>query len=346
MIDLVISDNAPLTPNTVPLTVTADSTGRWTTGPQDLSALIDTPSATITATETDPSGNSGTPVSHTFEIDTTPPILTIDPLVTGDDIINFAEAPSTVITGDAEPNAVFDVIIDDGTHSIRETVTADAAGDWSATFNFESLDDGPVVITAIETDAAGNQNIVTHTVTKNAPQLVVTIDNNLEGDDIINSSEESAATISGTGDPGTTVDVTITDSNSITAPGTATVSGTGVWTVDIDVSTLADGILNVVAVESDSAGNSASDSTSVLLDTTASTSTTINSPITPDNTVNGAEYTAVEFSGLGEPYSSILLDVTDGTTTNSFTVPVQPNGEWSTTVSLSPQTQRLCLIWL
>ena len=80
----------------------------------------------------------------------------------------------------------------------------------------------------------------------------LSIDDPLEVDNIVNQVEAADLTISGTGVNGLTVDIIVTDSLSNQVTTSTTVAG-GVWSVDVSVSGLTDGILTIDASETDTA---------------------------------------------------------------------------------------------
>ncbi|MBE7632729.1 Ig-like domain-containing protein, partial [Tenacibaculum finnmarkense genomovar ulcerans] len=113
----------------------------------------------------------------------------------------------------------------------------------------------------------------------------------IEGDDIINASEDGDVIISGVTtdvEDGQTVTVTLSDgTNSVTTSGTVT---GGVWTAtDVDVSGLTDGQITVTADVTDVAGNPAQDADPVTKDATAPTIALTIDDITADNILNAAE---------------------------------------------------------
>ncbi|MCG8748855.1 Ig-like domain-containing protein, partial [Tenacibaculum finnmarkense] len=128
-------------------------------------------------------------------------------------------------------------------------------------------------------------------VTKDATAPTITTTTPIEGDDIINASEDGDVTISGVTtdvEDGQTVTVTLSDgTNSVTTSGTVT---GGVWTAtDVDVSGLTDGQITVTADVTDVAGNPAQDADPVTKDATAPTIALTIDDITADNILNATE---------------------------------------------------------
>ena len=148
------------------------------------------------------------------------------------------------------------ISITDGNEIITITVVVDSNGDWSSTFDLSSLDDTQLTVTALETDAGGNTDTDVATFEKQSNLPILTIDDPLESDNIVNADEVSTVTVSGEGEDGLTVSFVVTDSMSNTVPGSALVSGT-TWSSDVNLSTLVDGTLTITATEPDGIGNEA-----------------------------------------------------------------------------------------
>merc|ERR1712100_946157 len=157
----------------------------------------------------------------------------------------------------------------------------------------------------------------THSINKDTLAPVLTIDDPLEIDNVINDSEKGTFVVSGTGEDGLTVNVAISGSGSDSA--STTVSG-GTWSVTFDVSSFTDGNIAISATETNTNGNTATASHSVSLDTT--TSPTINTPITSDNVVNSSEFGSLTVTGTGEAGSGISVVFSDGSATTSPVTPV------------------------
>jgi hypothetical protein len=116
-------------------------------------------------------------------------------------------------------------------------------------------------------------------------------------------------------------------------PGTASVTG-GIWTLDMDLSSLQDGTLYVEAVQTDLGGNTEDISVFITLDTT--TSVSIDTPIADDNIVNRSEMSAVVFTGTGEPGATVSVSSTDGTSNaGPVSANVGSDGSWSATLDLT-----------
>ncbi|WP_415409201.1 Ig-like domain-containing protein [Synechococcus sp. A10-1-5-9] len=128
---------------------------------------------------------------------------------------------------------------------------------------------------------SANKNLVIKTT---IPTISVAIDDG--GDSILNAAEDSSVTISGSttgAENGQTVSISITDGSN-TVNTSATVNSNSYSVSGLDLSSLADGTLNISADVSDLAGNSATQATDSTTKDTASPSVTRVDSTTPDGT--------------------------------------------------------------
>ncbi len=231
----------------VSTTVTA-SGGTWTVPSLDVSTLKDGP---ITYTATDVSLTPSTSTTLSAIKDTAAPTVTISSVTSP---INSTNAPTTTVSGTAAPGATVSVVASEGSTSTPATpvtTTAGASGTWSVSnLAVGSLGDGLVTYTATETDAAKN----TATGTLTAPKQTVAPTASIN---TVTSPVTSAnAAVSGTGVPGNTVAVTVTDSTNTSATTPAVLVGTdGTWSAVVNVSSLKNGTITFNATATDAAGN-------------------------------------------------------------------------------------------
>ncbi|MCC3242517.1 Ig-like domain-containing protein [Enterobacter cloacae complex sp. 2021EL-01169] len=237
----------------------------------DLTALADN-GYTVQVSVSDAAGNPGS-AGKTITLDTTPPTVSFN-VVAGDDVINSVEhGQAQIVSGSATGANVGDkLIITLGSH--QYTTTVDASGNWSVGVPasvISALTDGTVTLSATITDSAGNSSTQTHDVVVNTASVVLTV-NTVSGDDVINAAEAgSSLVINGSSAQfasGTQVTVTLNGKTY-----TATIQSDGTWTTTVpaaDVGALADGARYQVSVSAqDSAGNSASATHGISVDTTA-----------------------------------------------------------------------------
>ncbi|EPF7231204.1 BapA-related adhesin SiiEA [Escherichia coli] len=326
---VTITLNSP-TVQTYQATVQAD--GSWSINilAADLEALTDG-SHTLTATVNDKAGNPAS-TTHNLAVDLTVPVLTIN-TIAGDDIINAAEhGQALVISGSSTGGEVGDVV-SVTLNSKTYTTTLDASGNWSVgvpAADVTALGSGPQTVTATVTDAAGNSDSETHTVTVNLTAPTIGI-NTIATDDVINATEKGAdLQISGTSNQpaGTTITVTLNGQNY-----TATTDASGNWSTTVPASAvgaLGEASYTVTANVTDSAGNSNSASHNVQVNT-ALPGVTLN-PVASDDIINAAEL------GVAQTISGQVTGAAAGDTVTvtlggkTYTATVQGNLSWSVDV--------------
>ncbi|WP_431647484.1 Ig-like domain-containing protein [Enterobacter hormaechei] len=247
----------------------------------DLSTLADN-GYTVQVSVSDAAGNPGS-AGKAITLDTTPPTVSFN-VVAGDDVINSVEhGQAQVVSGTATGASVGDkLVITIGSN--QYTTTVDASGKWSVgvpASDISALTDGTVTLSATITDSAGNSSTQTHDVVVNTASVALTV-NTLSGDDVINAAEAGASLVingsSAQFASGTQVTITLNGKSY-----TATIQSDGSWATTVpaaDVGTLADGASYQVSVSAqDSAGNSASATHTISVDTTA--------PVISVNTLSG-----------------------------------------------------------
>ncbi len=292
-------------------TTTADGTGNWTLTP---ATPLPDGDHTATATATDAVGNTSpesTPV--TFAIDTTAPAA---PAITSPADGTVTSDTTPAITGTAEPDSTVEVFIDGASVG---TTTADGTGAWTLTPT-TPLADGDHTVTATATDAVGNTSPestpVTVTVDTTADPPVIT--SPADG----SSTNDSTPTITGTAEPGASVEVFV-DGTSV---GTATADGTGAWTFT-PTTPLADGDHTITAVQTDPSGNVSAPSAPIVVtvDTAPPPAPVITEP-TDGETVTDSTPT---IAGTGEPGATVTVVDEKGDTVCTATV--RADGTWTCT---------------
>ena len=150
-----------------------DSTaGAWTAGIAS-SFTASSGGHTYFVRQFDSAGNSGvTSVAAIYTLDTTPPTApTITMPIAGDNTVSASEASAGVtITGTAEVNTSVTLTL----YQVGKTVTANASGAWTATFDatdWGRIGRGTHTMQAVTTDLAGNvgATIATLTVANDVP---------------------------------------------------------------------------------------------------------------------------------------------------------------------------------
>ncbi|WP_238816820.1 Ig-like domain-containing protein, partial [Acinetobacter baumannii] len=171
-------------PDGTTATVVAGTDGTWSV--PNPGNLVD--GDTVTATATDPAGNTSLPGTGTVSADITAPVVALDDVLTNDS--------TPALTGTVNDPTATVVVNVDGTDY---PAVNNGDGTWTLADNtLPTLADGPHTITVTATDAAGNVGndtavVTIDTVAPNAPVL-----------DPINATDP----VSGQAEPGSTVTVT------------------------------------------------------------------------------------------------------------------------------------------
>ncbi|MEA5215485.1 Ig-like domain-containing protein [Enterobacter cloacae] len=294
----------------------------------DLSALADN-GYTVQVSVSDTAGNPGS-AGKAITLDTTPPTVSFN-VVAGDNVINSVEhGQAQIVSGTATGASVGDkLVITIGSN--QYTTTVDASGSWSVGVPasvISALTDGTVTLSATITDSAGNSSTQTHDVVVNTASVALTV-NTVSDDDVINAAEAgSSLVINGSSAQfasGTQVTVTLNGKSY-----TATIQSDGSWTTTVpaaDVGALADGASYQVSVSAqDSAGNSASATHSISVDTTAPVVSI--ATLSGDDVLNAAEaQQPLTVHGSSSAEAGQTVTVTLGG--KSYTATVANDGTWT-----------------
>ncbi|MEO9393399.1 Ig-like domain-containing protein, partial [Acinetobacter baumannii] len=203
-------------PDGTTATVVAGPDGSWSV--PNPGNLVD--GDTVTATATDPAGNTSLPGTGTVSADITAPVVALDDVLTNDS--------TPALTGTVnDPTATVVVNVD----GVDYPAVNNGDGTWTLADNtLPALTDGPHTITVTATDAAGNVGNDTAVVTVDTTAPVVTFA------DV--STNDTTPALTGTiDDPTATVVVTV---DGVDYP--AVNNGDGTWTLaDNTLPVLADG---------------------------------------------------------------------------------------------------------
>ena len=325
-------DNDPVTYNSLTLTTTADANGVWSITLPDENALADGTTAGISVTS-DTGGGPSAPTTGTITTDLTAPAA---PISTINDIVT---STTPTLTGTAEPYSEVIVVLDpdnDPTtaNAVTLTTTTNADGTWNLNVPATAglVDGATAAVSITATDTAGNVSTATtdsfliDSTAPTSPSITSP-----------NTISDTTPTLSGTGEVGSTVTVTIDPDNDPTTDNaielTTTVDGNGNWSVTVpDSGALPDGtIASVTAVATDAGGStSPASSSTLIIDTTAPTAPATTIPAAPNTTTP-------TFSGTTEPNSTVTVTIdpdNDPTTDNSVTLETtaDANGNWTLTV--------------
>lgn len=276
----------------------------------------------VTITSADAHGNT-TVMTSTVRVDTTVNTGLDRGQAGGDDIVNAAEALAGItLTGTADAGASVAVTF----QGITRNTTARADGTWSVDYAASEIAageyDAPVTVTA--TDASGNTDTVNGTLRVDTGTQVAIDAGQAGGDDTVNHAEAAAGlTLTGTGEPGASVSVAV---EGVTR--TATVAADGTWAAEFEAGALPPGEYDttVSVTSTDAAGNTATATADLHVDTLVDPLTLASGGFGVDNTVNAAERSGgVTLTGTVEPGSTVVVQLG----TAQATATVDADGNWS-----------------
>ena len=312
--------------------VAVDANGNWSTTLQadDLPAADG--SYTLSATAIDAAGNRAPEVTSKVIMNTTGTAAIIG-TISEDGYVNAKEAAAPVkVMGTAAPNSKVALWLTDEKNPLAE-VQADANGKWEAGVPLPAgLADGKHVLSVTTTNAQGNTatSKAEFTLDKTPPAPAANL--KLEGNDTTITSLEAknGVSLSGTGEAGTKVTVSIGGGKTQTA----TVGANGGWKVEFKEGDLpmpgqgnsTNTAFNVVL--QDKAGNDSAVATQnvTLQGPLRPLSTPLISPIAGDDIINAAEAQgAVSVSGIADAGSKVT--VTLGSSKDTVTAGI--NGAWT-----------------
>lgn len=317
---------------TVTRLVAVDANGNWSTTLQadDLPAADG--SYTLSATAIDAAGNRAPEVTSKVIMNTTGTAAIIG-TISEDGYVNAKEAAAPVkVMGTAAPNSKVALWLTDEKNPLAE-VQADANGKWEAGVPLPAgLADGKHALSVTTTNAQGNTatSKAEFTLDKTPPAPAANL--KLEGNDTTITSLEAknGVSLSGTGEAGTKVTVSIGGGKTQTA----TVGANGGWKVEFKEGDLpmpgqgnsTNTAFNVVL--QDKAGNDSAVATQTvtLQGPLRPLSTPLISQIAGDDIINAAEAQgAVSVSGIADAGSKVT--VTLGSSTDTVTAGI--NGAWT-----------------
>ena len=267
----------------------------------------------IEATLTDKAGNTSDSESATAPDLTAPdaPTAEINP-------------EGTLITGTTEPGAIVKVDTD-GDGVPEYTVTADNDGNYTVDTSGTPLVNGET-ITVTATDKAGNKSDPTKILAADSTDPTAPeINTPIASDDVVNSAEAiEGFNVTGTGTAGDTITLT---NEAGAVIGVTQVNANGSWIIPVNTDNVAamdQGSEILTATASDPAGNTASTSTTINIDTVV--------PDAPTAEIN-SEGTLI--TGTTEPGAIVKVD-TDGDGVPEYTVTADNDGNYTVDTSGTP----------
>ena len=281
------------------LIATPGSGGAWSV----TSALLPNATYAITASTIDGAGNLGT-ATQQLTVDTVLPVITLNG---GPSMLTNDATPTIGGTSDAAPGTVVHVAVD----SLMLTALVQLAGTWNVTP--EALADGTHPVTVSVSDLAGNLGIAGQALTVDTAAPAVTITAGAHA-----LTNHAAPVIAGTAAvaPGSTVTVNLADETLF-----ALVQSDGTWSVT--AAALSEGPHRVIMTVADAAGNPASFTQTLTVDT-----------VPPVIAITGG---ASATTNALAPTITGTSDAAPGTTVSVsiasqvMTTLVQTNGSWNAT---------------
>ena len=311
-----------VTAGTASLTTLADASGAWSvTVPAD-----DIPEGTydldITATSTDPEGNVVS-TQAVLPVDTDVALTVDTGAVEGDGIVNAVERQDGVpLSGTSEPGATVVLTIDG---QDLPAATADASGNWTVLVPATLVPEGTLglPVTATATDLVGNTVSASGALSIDTENALTIATDDVTADGVVNAAERTqGVTLTGTGEPGATVEVTVNGNRFET-----TVDGTGAWSVGLGADVIPAGTdpLPVTAISTDAAGNQTVATGAISVDTETAV-TVAPQGLGGDSVLNHAErLNGLMLAGTAEPGSTVV--VTLGAVSRNATI--EADGSWS-----------------
>ena len=303
--------------------------GMFTINDIDVSSLSDG-ELISTIKYTDTAGNTQT-VTSDIKKDTTTEI-TSDVANDSDSGIsntdNITSDNTLTINGEGEVGANIVITDENGAEVGVATITED--GKYSITTN--QLDDGTHTLTVTSTDPAGNSATSIQEVKIDTSILAPTINladaSDAGSSNSDNITNDNTPTIDGTGEVGATV--VITDENGVEV-GTGVVDDDG--TYSIEISQLDDGAHTLTSTITDKAGNSATSTQDLTVDTTISVTSDLveSSDSGSSNSDNITNDNTPTIDGTGEVGATVVI--TDENGVEVGTSVVGEDGKYSITTS-------------
>ena len=285
-------------------------------------------------TVTDLAGNTGPARTRSFVLDTTPPAAPVaDVAATSDtgasNTDNNTSDNTPTISGTGTAGDTITVTFPTG--EVQTAVVA-ANGTWSVT-PATALLDGAQTVLVTATDPAGNTSpasqvaLVIDTTAPVAPTIDLADASDTGSSNTDNVTGDNTPTLRGTGVPGDTIRVYNAQGQVVA---TAVVDGNGNWAAT--ASTLTDGVNNLVAKATDTAGNEGPGAPlAVTVDTAAPAAPVADVATASDsgssNTDNLTNDTTPTISGTGTNGDTITVTFPGGEVKTAVVV----NGVWSVT---------------
>ena len=292
----------------------------------DLSGLKDG-AIMVTATATDEAQNS----SQQQQVTVTKDTFVGEPVLDTGQTVTTQNANSYTLVGMADSGSTVQIVLSDGVNpEITVEAVANDSGEFRTNVDLRNLNDGEIFITASAIDEHGNRSKIEQTTLIKETTLAPPVISNTE---IINSKNASSYHIFGMAQPGTTVDITVSDGVNPDIITSTTANENGEYNIAVDVSTLLDTSLTITAFQTSAAGiTSNASNTTVDKDTEAPTAPIFHNDhfITTENQAN------YELLGKAEANTDIQIRIFNGNGQEKMvTATTDENGEYRVPVDLT-----------
>lgn len=277
------------------VTVIADPSGNFTATSTQVQGT-----GTVTGTATDAAGNASGQTSQSYTDQTAP---------AGPTVTNVTQAPdgTITVTATAEPGSTVEITMPDGT-KVTATESPAGSGNFTAT---STTPQQAGTVTATSEDAAGNvSQPTTAPFTDTTPPAAPTFNS------VTQDPNTGTVTVAGTAEPGSTVEVTFPDGTTKTVVADAS----GNFSATSDASQPSG---DVKATATDTSGNKSGEGTSSFADSVAA-------PFTAGTVTQNNDGTAT-VSGTGEPGATVSVTFPGGTSPETVTATVGPDGTYQVT---------------
>ncbi|MBM7662512.1 LysM repeat protein [Bacillus mesophilus] len=225
--------------------------------------------------------------------------------------INKEQAVAYKIQGKGEPNTNVTISFADLTGAtITRTIKTDETGSFVESIDLSTLKDGAVTVLTYQMDEANNKsNVITKVVQKDTEAPTQVILNPLES---VSQQNVDVYTVSGTGEPLSTVDAILRDAQGNEVTHQTKVRGDGTFSLEVNLSILTGDRLELTIHQTDDVGNkSPSASQFAAIDTTGPQTLDLH----VDHLANENSVSNFTISGATEPHADIEIELTDGINT-------------------------------
>ena len=242
---------------TAPPGIVADTQGKWSVQNVDMGGLTDNKTHTVTAVATAPGGTPSSPETHQFEMDRTPPGLTITGRQNSETITPEKAKLGVTFSGTTDAGSTLKATWNGKPIDISDIR---GLGLWTVKVPPGAIPQGPAkaALVVSSTDKAGNTAETTLDVTiQGAPAVTrqTTVNGKVANDDVINAVEADGVEVSGTAEPNSDIRVQVPGTKVTT---TVRSGADGLWKASLNFTGLQDGQHTIEATASQPGSTSTS----------------------------------------------------------------------------------------